>query len=310
MTDDELFAQASAWHFRLQAEDASEQDRRDFAAWLAGGVEQAQAWDEVQALLGVLQRPAQAAHAAETWPTPRRAWRGWTCAAALLLGLGLTLTQSPWVDRLRADQATAVGESRVLDLADGSQVQLNTDSAVQIELGDSERRVRLLRGEAWFEVSRDAGRPFFVETGDGWVKVVGTRFSVTRRGDETRVRLESGQVEVVAGGGKPVLLMPGQSVAFSSVGLQAVRAFDPQQAFAWRNRQLVFRQQPLGEVVEELNRYWPGHLFLVGAELERKKVSGVFEIDRPEAVFRALQLTLGLRAEHYTPYLTLLRESD
>lgn len=303
MTDDELFAQASAWHFRLQAEDAGERDRHDFAAWLAQSDEHARAWEEARQLLAILQPAAHAVHRAA--PARRRRALPWAAAATLLLAIGLGATQTPWLDRLRADQATRVGEVRTLALEDGSRIQLNTDSAVQIALGDHERRVRLLRGEAWFEVSRDAGRPFFVESAGGWVRVVGTRFSVTRRGDETQVRLQSGRVEVAAGG-EPIQLMPGQGVAFSSAGLQAVAAFDPQQAFAWRHRQLVFRQQPLGEVVAELNRYWPGRLFVVGAELERKQVSGVFDIDRPEAVLRALQLTLGLRAEHYTRYLTLL----
>ncbi|MOA51407.1 fec operon regulator FecR [compost metagenome] len=79
-------------------------------------------------------------------------------------------------------------------------------------------------------------------------------------------------------------------------------------AFAWRQRQLVFRQQGLGEVVAELNRYWPGHVYITDQALARKSVSCVFEIDKPEAVMRALQLTLGLRVERYTPYLTVLRE--
>ncbi|MGA4633138.1 FecR family protein [Pseudomonas solani] len=310
MIDDELFAEASAWHFRLQADDVSAADRRDFAAWLAGSEARARAWSEVQTLLGALQRPARAAHAAERWPARRGAWRGWACAAALLLGLGVTLMQSPWLDRLRADQATAVGESRTLDLADGSRVQLNTDSAVQVELGEHERRVRLLRGEAFFEVTHAPERPFLVESGAGWVKVVGTRFSVDRREGETRVRVESGRVEVNGGSRQAVLLEHGQGVEFGAAGLGAAHGIDPLQAFAWRQRQLVFRQQPLGEVVAELNRYWPGRTFVVGEALERRVVSGVFEIDKPDAVLKALHLTLGLDVQRFTPYLTLLREGQ
>lgn len=306
MTDDELFAQASAWHFRLQAEDVSEQERRDFATWLAQGDAQLRAWDEAQGLLAAL-KPA-ACSMPRTTSKRRRAWP-WAAAAAVLLTLGL-VWQTPWPDRLRADHYTGVGETRVIQLADGSRIQLNTDAALSIDLSGNERQVRLLRGEAWFEVSHDAARPFVVEGGQARVRVLGTRFSVSRRDASTRVYLAEGRVEAEAQGGAKVVLAPGEVVDAAQGRLSAVQAFDPAVAFAWRQRQLVFRQQPLGEVVAELNRYWPGHVLITDGALERKTVSGVFEIDKPEAVLRALHLTLGLDVQRYTPYLTLLRKGS
>ncbi|HCN44784.1 MAG TPA: hypothetical protein DIT18_03260 [Pseudomonas sp.] len=71
---------------------------------------------------------------------------------------------------------------------------------------------------------------------------------------------------------------------------------------------MVFRQQPLADVVDELNRYWPGQTLVLGEALRQRKVSGVFEIDKPDAVLKALKHTLGLSAEQYTPYLRVLRE--
>ena len=308
LDDDALFDQASGWYYRLRAEDASARDQADFAAWLAQGPAQRQAWDEVSALLGALREPARQVREAQRarWRRPRL--RVWASAAAVLLALGLLTLYSPWPDRWRADYATATGESRNLSLADGSQLQLNTDSAVQIDLRPNERRVTLLRGEAWFEVSADAARPFVIRSGEGWVKVVGTRFSVARQGAQTRVRVAQGKVQVSADGEQTVLLEPGRAVDYQGGRLGAVRDFDAAAEFAWRQRQLVFRQQSLAEVVDELNRYWPGEVLVFGDALRQRKVSGVFEIDKPEAVLKALKHTLGLRAEQYTPYLRVLRE--
>ncbi|MFP6848439.1 MAG: FecR family protein [Pseudomonas sp.] len=306
MTDDELFAQASAWHFRLQAEDASDEDRLGFEAWLAQGDAQAHAWDEAQLLLAALQPAARRMQPQA--PPRRRRTLPWAAAALLLLALGV-VWQTPWSDRLRADHYTAVGESEVIELADGSRIELNTDAAVRVELTDNERRVHLLRGEAWFEVAHNANRPFVVQSGHTRVRVLGTRFSVSRLGEHTRVQLAEGRVETMVEGSGKAILAPGEAVEAAPGYLSAVQTFEPAAAFAWRQRQLVFRQQPLGEVVAELNRYWPGYVLISDSTLERKAVSGVFEIDKPEAVLRALQLTLGLRVDRYSPYLTLLREA-
>lgn len=305
------FAEATAWYYRLQADDVTPEEQAAFAAWKAAGAAQAQAWDEVILLLGALQVPATRLREQQRqqWRKPaRRTWRKVVQGVAAALLLGFLIGQTPFIDRWRADYATATGESRSIQLDDGSQLQLNTDTVVQVQLAQGERRVRLLRGEAWFDVARDPARPFVVKAGDGWVRVVGTRFSVASDAGQTRVKVAQGKVEVNAGNGPGVFLEPGQAVEYAAGSLAALHLFDPASAFAWRQRQLVFSQQPLAEVVAELNRYWPGQTVLLGDGLRQRKVSGVFEIDKPDAVLKALTHTLGLRAEQYTPYLRILRE--
>jgi len=306
-TADALFEEASGWYFRLQAEDVTPIELDAFAAWLGQGNAQDEAWQEVQAMLGGMREPARVIRRAEqaAWRKPARRW---AYAAAVLLAVGLTVQNTPWLDRLRADYATGTGESRTIELADGSHLQLNTDSAVQIRMSAGERQIRLLRGEGFFDVTKDPTRPFVVQSGDGWVKVVGTQFSVARRDAQTRVQVAQGKVEVSAGKGAPVYLEPGRAVEYQDEQLAEVHGFDPASGFAWRQRQLVFRQQPLSEVVTELNRYWPGKTLVLGDALRNRVVSGVFEIDKPDAVIKALEYTLNLHAEHYTPYLLVLRE--
>ena len=309
-TADELFDEASAWYFRLQAEDVTPGELQAFAIWLEQGDAQDAAWQEVQAMLGGLHEPARFVRRAEqaAWRKPARRWSRWACAAAVLLAVGLTVQNTPWLDRMRADYATGTGESRSIELADGSHLQLNTDSAIQVRMSAGERQVRLLRGEGFFEVAKDPARPFVVQSGDGWVKVVGTRFSVARRDAQTLVQVAQGKVQVSSGSGAPVYLEPGRAVEYQDQRLAEVHGFDAASGFAWRQRQLVFRQQPLSDVVSELNRYWPGKTLILGDALRNRVVSGVFEIDKPDAVIKALEHTLNLRAEHYTPYLLVLRE--
>ncbi|WP_258378808.1 FecR family protein [Pseudomonas mosselii] len=306
-----LFAEATAWYYRLHAEDVTLAERQAFAVWRAQGQAHAKAWEEVLDLLGALQAPARRLREQQqaAWRAPRRrSWPKVASAAAAALLLGVLLGQTPWLDRWRADYATTTGETRSLQLEDGSRIQLNTDSALQVELAADERRVRLLRGEAWFEVTRDPARPFVVRAGDGWVRVVGTRFSVAEADGQTRVQLAQGKVQVHAGAGQGVFLEPGQAVEYTASGPGAVHGFEPGRAFAWRERQLVFSQQPLGAVVAELNRYWPGQTLVLGDGLRQRKVSGVFDIDKPDAVLKALTHTLGVRADQYSPYLRILRE--
>jgi len=308
---DDLFAEASGWYFRLQAEDVTTAERDRFSCWLAQGAAQYEAWQEVQLLLGSLREPARRMREAEQarWKKPAgQRWLPKACAAAVvLMTIGLLAAQTPWLDRWRADYATGTGETRRIELADGSRLQLNTDSAVQIHLSSGRRQVRLLRGEAWFEVARDPTRPFVVESGTGTVTVVGTQFSVAQHNARTQVQVAQGKVAVSAGDGAPVYLEPGRAVEYQDRRLSEVHGFDPASGFAWRQRQLVFRQQPLADVVAQLNRYWPGRTLVLGDELRERQVSGVFDIDKPEAVLKALVHTLNLQAERYTPYLLVLR---
>ncbi|MBP2232869.1 transmembrane sensor [Azospirillum agricola] len=326
--EDALFAEANAWFFRLQADDLTAAERTAFTAWLERGPAQARAWAEVRDLLDALKVPASAAHrAAHGIPAPAgarppfgfrpfRTRRFAPAALALLLAVGgWGLWRGPETyQNLVADHATAVGEHRAVRLPDGSTADLNTDSAIALDFQGGERRVRLLRGEAWFQVTRDPEHPFVVDAGTGAARVLGTQFSVRRDGGRVTVTVGEGLVEVAALGGDggfswedTVRVHPGQSVETGAGGLSAPVVADPGVAFAWRNGQVVFRQQPLASVIDALNRQWPGRVVLLNDEAADRVVSGVFSLDRPAAVFDALERGIGVRATRITPYLTLLR---
>jgi len=321
---DRLFSEANAWFFRLQAEDHTAAERAAFARWLAQSPAHARAWDEVRGLLHILTEPAHAAYAAAPPPAARSiipfrraGWGRRLAPAALALALtlgGLGAWRGPALyQNAMADHATAAGQRLAAQLPDGSQADMNGDSAIALAFANGERRVRLLRGEAWFSVTHDPAHPFVVETEAGAVRVLGTRFSVRRDGDRMTVAVGDGLVEVAARPGKAderwdsVRLRPGESAEAGPDGVTAPQAIDPGVAFAWRRGQVVFRQQTLASVIAELNRQWPGRVVLLNDEAAERVVSGVFALDRPAAVFDALEKGIGVRATRITPYLTLLR---
>ncbi|WP_451995361.1 FecR family protein [Azospirillum argentinense] len=319
--EDRLFSEANTWHFRLQSDDVRPAERAAFADWLARSPAHSHAWAGLQTLLHDLKEPARAAYAESRITSPRRpASAGIRRLAAAMMVLlvvgGLGGWHGPTLyQNAVADQVTSTGQRRTLTLPDGSMVDMNGDTALALDYRDGERRVRILRGEAWFQVTRDPDHPFVVDGGAGAARVLGTQFSVRRENDRTTVTVGEGLVEVAAhrnaDGNAPwpdsVRLRPGESAEADASGLTGPRAADPAVAFAWRQGQIVFRQQSLASVITALNRQWPGRVVLLNDEAAERVVSGVFALDRPDAVIDALERGLGVRATRITPYLTLLR---
>ncbi|MFP5515256.1 MAG: FecR family protein [Alphaproteobacteria bacterium] len=319
--EDRLFSEANAWFFRLQSDDLSPAERTAFAEWLARSPAHSRAWGELRTLLHDLKEPARAAYSKSRTAAPRRpaaaGVRRFAAAMAVLLAVGgFGVWRGPTLyQNAVADQVTSTGQRRTLTLPDGSTADMNGDTALALDFQDGARRVRILRGEAWFRVTRDPDRPFVVDGGAGAARVLGTQFSVRREDDRTTVTVGEGLVEVAthrsaddhAPWPDSVRLRPGESAEAGPHGLTGPQAVDPTVAFAWRQGQIVFRQQSLASVITALNLQWPGRVVLLNDEAAERVVSGVFALDRPDAVFDALERGLGVRATRITPYLTLLR---
>ena len=319
--EDRLFSEANTWFFRLQSDDLGPAERVAFTEWLNRSPAHARAWSDLRTLLHDLKEPARAAYAGSRIASPRRraaaCARRFAAATAILLVVGaLGVWRGPTLyQNAIADQVTSTGQRRTLTLPDGSAAEMNGDTALALDFRNGERHVRILRGEAWFHVTRDPDQPFVVDGGTGAARVLGTQFSVRREDDRTVVTVGEGLVEVSAHPGTDshapwpdsVRLRPGESAEAGPLGLTGPRPADPAVAFAWRQGQIVFRQQSLASVITALNRQWPGRVVLLNDEAAERVVSGVFALDRPEAVFDALERGLGVRATRITPYLTLLR---
>ncbi|MBK1838759.1 FecR domain-containing protein, partial [Azospirillum sp. YIM B02556] len=233
--------------------------------------------------------------------------------ALLAAGLAAAAVFGPaMLDRLGSDYSTASGERRVVTLADGSQVQLNTDSAISVDFSGSGRRVTLRRGEAFFSVTADRSRPFEVTAMGAVTRVVGTRFAVRRMDEATRVVVEEGIVEVhcpagLAASEDGVRLTAGEAARYEP-GTCPTRenGVDVARATAWRDGRVVFDGRSLREVVGELNRYRSGPIILLDAELAQRRVTGVFDIRDPDRALSAIEQVLPVSVHRIAGYLAVL----
>lgn len=260
--------------------------------------------------------PASPANAALAGSRSRpRAWiRAGAIAACLLVAVGAARF---WfgdpVLMMQADDRTAPGEHRLVTLADGSTADLGPASAITLRYSDSERRVVLLSGEAYFTVAPVAGterRPFIVEAANGTARALGTQFMVDRLPDAVEVTVAEHKVEVAlaASGndGSRVTVSSGQSVRYSGGGLGPVQGGNLDNATAWRRDRLIFDHKPLSDVVAELNRYRRGRIVIADSALASRTVSGVFETDDPNAALATIARVLGVHSASLPPLVTLL----
>ena len=244
-------------------------------------------------------RPARGSRAAgrgRRRPGRARRRAAWLRAAAVA-GLAVLLWQAPRLQLAwAADHATAAGEMERIALADGSLVTLNTGSAIAVDLGGAERRVRLLAGEAFFAVAPDAAHPFVVTARHGEVRVTGTEFAVRRDPEGDRILLRAGHVAVRAlPGGEEARLEPGEAVTAGADGLSAVARSDTEAGLAWLSGRLELRDLSLAEAAAELARYRRAPVMVLAGGAAR--VSGSFALADPEAALRALAGAAGRQVQ-------------
>lgn len=231
-------------------------------------------------------------------PQPSPALRGrgrWIAtgiAASTVIVLGCL-----WVLRaLNGEQTyeTAVGEQRSFKLADGSVVQLNTRTHIEVGFDSNAREIALLDGEALFSVAHDAKRPFRVKVGTAAIQAIGTQFNVYRQAGRTTVSVIEGAVQV--SGTESRVLKAGEQAALSTDGRVAISAApDIGKAVAWRERRLVFRGESLETVAAEVNRYNSTLKISIDDETARRRqMIGVFAADDPESLVQFLEKDASL----------------
>jgi transmembrane sensor len=247
-------------------------------------------------------------------------YRWWSLAATLVVFVGIALTayllrwNSGW-----QEFSTAVGEQRSIELLDGSLVHLNTGSRVAVRLSEGTRDIRLLEGEALFKVHKDPNRPFRVHTFGAVIQAIGTQFNVYRRMDGTTVSVVEGRVQISSGepevspraeqpgsgdtrdgagsangagqvveAASPLVtrLAAGEEASIDSSGrIETQHNADVSRSTAWRERRLVFKQDSLGKIVTEFNRYNRVPQFkLIGTSVSTRRYSGAFSVDDPESL--------------------------
>lgn len=198
--------------------------------------------------------------------------------------------------------STSVGAQRLEQLADGSRVRLNTDTRLQVRFTEGARHIRLLKGEAYFEVAHDTARPFVVEADDARVRAIGTKFAVHRDADQVAVTLLQGRVEVRETTlATATTLAPGQSLTVTSRGMSRPRSVDTADVTDWTTGQLNFSGVPLRAAVAEMNRYTSRKIVLdPSVQVDGELVSGRFEAGDTANFLAALDAVYGLKVTRTT----------
>jgi transmembrane sensor len=220
----------------------------------------------------------------EDEPVVRSRWPFFAAAAAVAL---LIISLTAWNFVYSRMYATLVGEQRTIVLSDGSQVILNTDSELKVHFMPWRRDVELVRGEAFFSVAHRRWQPFLVHVGAGSVRAIGTKFVVRNGPDRVLVALVQGRVLVSTAPRvtdqtveQKQILAPGEITQFDETGVQSSpKAAELAMLTAWTRGRLSFDDQPLAEVLKEVNRYTTEKVSADEPELARRKISAYFEID-------------------------------
>ena len=361
--------EAARWWTLLHGDGATSTERREFLSWVSRSPERIQAYLEMERLMGALQSPKvawpdtpaedlirEARSSSDPGSAPPVFPQRWGADRPLAasrggrrmslkwkLSLGATAAGiaagvvALWLLQLPAASqryATGPGEQRSILLADGSRITLNSASSVNVDLGRHRRLVRLLSGEALFQVSHDPTRPFDVHADGAVVRAIGTEFDVDIQSKYASVTVLQGRVAVMNGeqaslpvpaGGPPaaggpalqafpapagaLLLGVAQRVIISSAGMGNPQHVNDLSAItAWTRGQLVFESRPLGEVVDELNHSTAKRIVIESSRLRRRQVTGVIQLDDPDSLLSFLSDVPGVvihRAGDGTVIVTL-----
>lgn len=321
---EDLVEQAAEWLVRQEGDDPAEARAAAdaFAAWKAADPRHAAAAarleNVIDGLREIRQSSTQSSARKALRLSQRPRWSAGARALSILLIVAAGLFPAVWISgtqptHLMADLRTLRGEWTARTLDDGSRLALSGGTAVNLEFTPEKRIVRLLDGEIMVDVAPDANRPFVVETEYGTIRALGTRFLVTAIDGATRLSMLESRVEVrTAPDAPPRLLRAGESLTFGPNHEESPEAVDSSLLdTAWNARQMVVRDRPLGEVLDEIARHRSGYLRYDRKALAGIHVSAVLPLDDTD---RALQLLLNsfpeLHIRRITPYLVMVGRAE
>lgn len=304
--DGHILDEAAVWLMRLHAGDITDAQRRDWQQWCQRSPEHERAW----------QRAAQLGQTLSVIPPaigkqvlqPRTSRRKAVKALSLLLAAG----PAAWLgyrllplDEWRADYSSGVGQQRRIVLDDGTRLTLNTASAVDVIFDRQRRQINLRRGEILIDTAKDpqaTPRPFLVQSAQGTMQALGTRFLVRQWPQASSIAVFEGAVRIqpATAGIAARTLQAGWQMRFDSAGMDAPQAADDS-ASAWSSGMLVADRMPLRALLTELGRYRHGQLGC-DEQIAQLPVSGAFPIDNTDAALELLAHSLPVRLQYLTRY--------
>ncbi len=312
--------EAAAWQMRLA--EAGVRSTPQFESWLRETGNQ-DAWCEISAAwnyfdaVGDAPELDAARHAA--WEDakrgalpeePKRRIPAWATLAAAALVIGVISLGGYWWTSRPDDYRTAIGERRVVTLADGSRLSLDANSEVTVRYRAHARALHLLKGQARFDVAHDKSRPFSVVAGNQKVIATGTAFNIDMAGSKILVTLIEGHVVVQDENSTllhPLELRAGQQMTARPASTPQITQVNLQRITAWTVGHVMFDDEPLSSVVERINRYGGTQIVIADPQVGAMKISGVFNTGDVSGFVEIVTHYLPVRAASEDPHTIALQ---
>ncbi|HEY8334802.1 MAG TPA: FecR domain-containing protein [Tardiphaga sp.] len=308
-TEDPMIA-ARRWVVRLRSGEADRDDVEALGRWRAESLAHRRAFALANAQWSMLRQAAINAATAQT-PTvrkparaalTRRAWMGGALAAsvggAVYLAVRPPLELWPSLSELNADYRTEIGERRQIDFADNVSVEMNTRTSLKaLDAAGNSQGLNLVGGEIAVTTGRTGtalGQPFVIVAGTGRVSATQAMFDLRRDGPDVAVTCLEGGVKIECGQ-ETATLKAGQHISYGTQGLGGILATDGRAVDAWRTGLLVFDNQPLAQVIPEINRYRRGRIVLTSTSIGHLPLDATFRLDRIDEVVPKLAHLFGLK---------------
>jgi transmembrane sensor len=290
VTDLRLQQAVRSWTLR-QSGSWTRDDEANLETWLAADPENRVAYEKVGRAWAVT---GQAAGRVSRELPPRRPYGLWIAASLLAaLAYPLWLMSDNWWNGPRTEWSAERGQTRKIQLADGTRIVLDADSAVESRIGARSRHILLVRGEALLTVVHDATRPFKVDVGPGRITDIGTEFDIETLNGKARVSVLEGRVSVETARGA-LMLAAGQASGYDNQGaLLPVSDIDGAVTI-WETGQRHFNADRLSDVLERITRYHLVSFVFKDPELKDLRVSGTFRTDNLPLFLRTLRAALPI----------------
>lgn len=301
--------EAAHWLVRLEEGSLQPAEKRKLDTWRQQSLEHEQAWQAAQKLKGMIgEIPNELGQSTlgRTRLDRRELIKSLGCLLVAAPAGWLAYQHLPWAS-WSADLRTATGERATHTLPDGSQLQLNTATAVDIEFTDKYRRVQLHQGEIYIATASGQNKeqpPFVVQTEHGLIRALGTRFNVRQTRQPTQLSQVIVYEHAVAirplGLNNETRIAAGQQGHFAA-GLPPTASPNHQSKPAWLQGQIIANEQTLGEIIHELARYRSGVLRCDPA-VAKLPISGVFQTGNTEQALSIIAETLPVSISRISDY--------
>lgn len=303
---------AALWLAKRTGGVLSVDEELEFETWLNTHRLNRLAWDEMRVLWAHLEQPAT--HVAQFSPPRSGLTRhvfslrgGFALSGSLIAASLAILVINPYfLEDLQADIVSGAQIVTSVTLPDGSHVQMAANSALALQFDEHQRHVRLLRGEAFFNVTPGSKPDFSIDINGDTVRVIGTRFNVDNIADKTTIVVEEGIVSVQgAQDGATERLTHGEQITVSAGKSGEITPVEPKLALAWLSGRLVVDQAPVADVVATLTRHNREKFYVRGA-LRDKRISGTFSLQDIEGSIETIAAAVDAKALRQIPFVTII----